>query len=50
MNVAIDRLDPNLPDPVESRRRAAGRLVRIAYTTIVFGVLALESEPVDPRL
>ena len=40
MNVAIDRLDPNLPDPVESRRRAAGRLVRIAYTTIVFGVLA----------
>ncbi len=40
MNVTINRLDPNLPDPVESRRRAAGRLVRIAYATIVFGVLA----------
>ena len=40
MDVAIDRLDPNVPDPVESRRRAAGRFVRIAYATIVFGVLA----------
>ena len=40
MNVTINRLDPNLPDPVESRRRAAGRLVRIAYAAIVFGVLA----------
>jgi HlyD family secretion protein len=40
MNVTINRLDPNLPDPVESRRRAAGRLVRMAYATIVFGVLA----------
>ena len=40
MNVAINRLDPNVPDPVESRRRAAGRFVRIAYATIVFGVLA----------
>ena len=40
MNVTINRLDPNLPDPVESRRRAAGRLVRIAYAIIVFGVLA----------
>lgn len=40
MNVAINRLDPNLPDPVESRRRAAGRFVRIAYATIVFGVIA----------
>ena len=39
MNVKINRLDPNVPDPVESRRRAAGRLVRIAYATIVFGVL-----------
>ena len=39
MNVMINRLDPNVPDPVESRRRAAGRLVRIAYATIVFGVL-----------
>jgi hypothetical protein len=40
MNLAINRLDPNVPDPVESRRRAAGRLVRVAYATIVFGVLA----------
>ena len=40
MNVVLNRLDPNVPDPVESRRRAAGRLVRIAYATIVFGVLA----------
>ena len=39
MNVMINRLDPNVPDPVESRRRAAGRLVRIAYATIVFGIL-----------
>jgi multidrug resistance efflux pump len=40
MDATINRLDPNVPDPVESRRRAAGRLVRIAYATIVFGVLA----------
>ncbi|MGY8633090.1 HlyD family efflux transporter periplasmic adaptor subunit [Bradyrhizobium sp. 14AA] len=40
MNVAINRLDPNVPDPVESRRSAAGRLVRLAYATGVFGVLA----------
>jgi HlyD family secretion protein len=40
MNFMIKRLDPNVPDPVESRRRAAGRFVRIAYATIVFGVLA----------
>ena len=40
MNLVINRLDPNVPDPVESRRRAAGRLVRLAYATIVFGVLA----------
>jgi HlyD family secretion protein len=40
MNVTINRLDQNVPDPVESRRRAAGRFVRIAYATIVFGVLA----------
>jgi biotin carboxyl carrier protein len=39
MNIAINRLDPNLPDPVESRRRAAGRLVRMAYAASVFGVL-----------
>jgi hypothetical protein len=40
MDVTIKRLDPNLPDPVESRRRAAGRFVRIAYAAVVFGVLA----------
>jgi multidrug resistance efflux pump len=39
MDVTINRLDPNVPDPVESRRRAAGRLVRFAYAIIVFGVL-----------
>ena len=39
MDVKINRLDPNVPDPVESRRRAAGRLVRFAYATVVFGVL-----------
>src|SRR4029079_14817884 len=39
MNITLNRLDPNLPDPVESRRRAAGRMVRIAYATVVFGVL-----------
>ena len=43
MNLAINRLDPNVPDPVESRRRVAGRLVRVAYATIVFGVLAFMS-------
>ena len=40
MDVTLNRLDPNVPDPVESRRRAAGRLVRIAYATVVFGVVA----------
>ena len=39
MDVTINRLNPNVPDPVQSRRRAAGRLVRIAYATAVFGVL-----------
>jgi multidrug resistance efflux pump len=39
MNIMLNRLDPNVPDPVESRRRAAGRLVRIAYATVVFGIL-----------
>src|SRR5262249_24178048 len=39
MNVAINRLDPNVPDPVESRRRAAGRVVRFVYALIVFGVV-----------
>ncbi|MCA1376083.1 MULTISPECIES: HlyD family efflux transporter periplasmic adaptor subunit [unclassified Bradyrhizobium] len=40
MNIEINRLDPNVPDPVESRRRAAGRMVRFAYAVVVFGVLA----------
>src|SRR5215472_17916520 len=40
MDVPIKRLDPNVPNPVESRRRAAGRFVRIAYATIVFGLVA----------
>jgi multidrug resistance efflux pump len=40
VNIAIKRLDPKIPDPVESRRRAAGRLMRMTYATAVFGVLA----------
>jgi multidrug resistance efflux pump len=39
MNVTMNRLDPNVPDPVESRRHAAGRFVRIVYAAGVFGVL-----------
>ena len=39
MNITINRLDPNVPDPVESRRRAASRFVRIAYAVIVFDVV-----------
>jgi len=39
MDVMIRRLDPHVPDPVESRRRAAGRVLRITYGTFVFGVL-----------
>jgi HlyD family secretion protein len=39
LNIAINRLDPNIPDPVESRRRAAGRAVRFSYAAIVFGIL-----------
>jgi multidrug resistance efflux pump len=40
MDVVLHRLDPNIPDPVESRPSAAGRFVRIAYAAIVFGVFA----------
>lgn len=40
MDIKINRLDPNVPDPVESRRRAAGRAVRFAYAMIVLGVVA----------
>ncbi len=41
MNIELNRLDPNIPDPIESRRRAAGRFVRIVYGTSVFGLLAV---------
>ncbi|MCA1413916.1 HlyD family efflux transporter periplasmic adaptor subunit [Bradyrhizobium sp. NBAIM20] len=40
MDIKINRLNPNVPDPIESRRRAAGRVVRFTYALIVFGVLA----------
>src|SRR4051812_40569950 len=40
MTITLTRLDPHIPDPIESRRRAAGRAVRAAYATIVFGILA----------
>ncbi|MBV2183699.1 MAG: HlyD family efflux transporter periplasmic adaptor subunit [Rhizobium sp.] len=40
MESGLTRLDPNLPDPVESRRRSAGRFVRLVYGTLVFGLLA----------
>jgi multidrug resistance efflux pump len=40
MHMAINRLDQNVPDPVESRRRAAGRLVRTVYAASVIAVLA----------
>jgi HlyD family secretion protein len=39
MSIVLNRLDPSVPDPVESRRRAAGRFVRMAYSAGVFGVL-----------
>src|SRR4051794_30231673 len=39
MIVTLNRLDPHVPDPVESRRRAAGRMVRIVYAVIVFGII-----------
>jgi len=41
MDIGLNRLDPNIPDPVESRRRASGRLVRIIYGTCIFGLLAV---------
>jgi hypothetical protein len=40
MGIVLNRLDANVPDPIESRRHAAGRLVRITYAGIVFGLLA----------
>jgi biotin carboxyl carrier protein len=41
MNIGLNRLDPNVPDPVESRRRASGRFVRITYGAGIFGLLAV---------
>jgi len=41
MDIGLNRLDPNVPDPVESRRRASGRVVRIVYGTAIFGLLAV---------
>jgi len=39
MNIQLRRLDPNVPDPVESRRSATGRFVRFVYALGVLGVL-----------
>ncbi|MGO4678100.1 HlyD family efflux transporter periplasmic adaptor subunit [Bosea sp. 2YAB26] len=39
MNREIERLDTRVPDPVESRRAGAGRIVRFIYAALVFGVL-----------
>src|SRR4051812_34653304 len=39
MEVVFPRLDPKIPDAVESGRRAAGKDVGITYAAIVFGVL-----------
>jgi multidrug resistance efflux pump len=41
MTIALNRLDPSLPDPIESRRRAAGRLVRTVYGTCILGLIAI---------
>lgn len=41
MSIGLNRLDPNVPDPIESRRRTAGRFVRMVYGTGVFGLLAV---------
>lgn len=40
MNLQLRRLDPNVPDPVESRRTSSGRIVRFVYAlgvTLVLG-------------
>ena len=44
MNIQLRRLDPNVPDPVESRRSASGRIVRFVYAlgvTLVLGFFVL---------
>ncbi|MEE1612934.1 HlyD family secretion protein [Microvirga sp. CF3016] len=40
MNIQLRRLDPHMPDPVESRRSASGRIVRFVYALGVTGVVA----------
>src|SRR5690349_21733380 len=40
MNIQLRRLDPHVPDPVESRRSSSGRIVRFVYAlgvTLVIG-------------
>jgi multidrug resistance efflux pump len=39
MNREVHRLGMNVPDPVESRRAGAGRIVRFVYAALVFGIL-----------
>jgi len=39
MAMSLNRLDPKVPDPVESRRRAAGRFVRFLYGASVFALI-----------
>lgn len=39
MNLQLRRLDPNVPDPVESRRTSSGRIVRFVYALGVTFVL-----------
>lgn len=41
MDIGLNRLHPDVPDPIESRRRAAGRFVRIVYGACIFGLLAV---------
>jgi light-regulated signal transduction histidine kinase (bacteriophytochrome) len=44
MNVTINRLDPNVPDPVESRRRASLALSR-KLARVMGGDVTVTSEP-----
>ncbi|NBJ13110.1 HlyD family secretion protein [Microvirga arsenatis] len=39
MNLQLHRLDPYIPDPVESRRSPAGRVVRLIYALGVLSVI-----------
>ena len=49
MDVKINRLDPNVPDPIESRRRAAGRLVRFSMQQSC-SVCSVSSSSISARL